>query len=270
MQLKNKTIVVTGGGNGIGRELVLGLLARGALVAAVDINEKTLLETSQLAGDHSDRLSVHVVNIADKEAIGKLPEEVISRHGQVDGIINNAGIIQPFIRLKDLDYSVIERVMNVNFYGTIYMIKAFLPHLLNRPEGYIANISSMGGFLPVPGQTLYGASKAAVKLMTEGLWAELLETHVKVSVIFPGAIETNITANSGVTINRPSDTDAKKSGMKTLPASRAASIMLDGIERNKPRIFVGSDSRMINKLYSLSPLYATRMVTRQMKGLLSK
>ncbi|HRD39265.1 MAG TPA: SDR family NAD(P)-dependent oxidoreductase, partial [Bacteroidia bacterium] len=70
--------------------------------------------------------------------------------------------------------------------------KSFLPHLLKRPEAHIVNISSMGGFLPVPGQSIYGATKAAVKLLTEGLRSELLDTNVRVTLIFPGAIGTNI------------------------------------------------------------------------------
>ncbi len=104
------------------------------------------------------------------------------------------------MKLNDLDYEAIERVLDVNLYGTIHVVKAFLPHLLERPVAHLANVSSMGGFLPVPGQTIYGASKAAVKLMTEGLYAELLETNVAVTFVMPGAVSTDITANSGVDV----------------------------------------------------------------------
>ncbi|HZM22970.1 MAG TPA: SDR family NAD(P)-dependent oxidoreductase, partial [Anaerolineales bacterium] len=150
MKVQDKVVVITGGGNGIGRELVLNLLSKGASVAAVDINESALQETALLSGNKKDKLSTHIVNITNKDAVAALPEQVISRHGTVDGIINNAGIIQPFVRVNDLDYAAIERVMNVNFYGTLYMTKAFLPHLLTRPEAHIANVSSMGGFMPFP------------------------------------------------------------------------------------------------------------------------
>jgi len=145
MKVQNKVIVVTGGGSGMGRELVLNLLAKGARVAAVDVNEATLRETAQLSENNNVRLSLHIVNITDKDAVASLPEQVISKHGTVDGLINNAGIIQPFVRVNELDYAAIERVMNVNFYGTLYMTKAFLPHLLTRPEAHIVNVSSMGG-----------------------------------------------------------------------------------------------------------------------------
>src|SRR5688572_8039249 len=99
MKIQNKVIVVTGGGNGIGRELVLHLLSKGAIVAAVDINEAGLQGTVDLAGDKKDRLSTHVLNITSKDAVEALPAQVITKHGAVDGVINCAGIIQPFVRL---------------------------------------------------------------------------------------------------------------------------------------------------------------------------
>jgi len=78
------------------------------------------------------------------------------------------------------------------------MTKAFLPFFLKRSEAHVVNISSMGGFIPFPGQTIYGAAKAAVKIFTEGLYAELKDSNVNVTVVHPGAIATNITTNSGL------------------------------------------------------------------------
>lgn len=266
MKVQGKVWVVTGGGSGMGRELTLLLLKRGAKVATLDINENSLAETVKLAGNLGENLSTHVLNITDKEKVHAFPEEVIKIHGGVDGIINNAGIIQPFIKVNELEYDVIERIININFYGTLYMVKAFLPHLLKRGEGHIANISSMGGFLPVPGQTFYGASKAGVKLLTEGLHSELMETNVHVSCIFPGAIDTNITVNSGV--ETPGHGNADESKFKPLPAPEAARIMIEGIEKNKYHIFVGKDSSFMNKLWRLAPERAAKMIYSKMKALL--
>lgn len=268
MNVQNKVMVVTGGGNGIGRELVLGLLSRGASVAAVDISESALQETLGLAGDKTNRLSSHSVDITNRAAVAALPEEVIARHGAVDGIINNAGIIQPFVQVNNLDYAAIEKVMNVNFYGTLYMTKTFLPYLLKRPEAHIANVSSMGGFLPVPGQSIYGASKAAVKLLTEGLHSELLETNVRVTVIFPGAIGTNIATNSGVGISQATAESTEQRSFKTLAPSKAAEIILDGIEQNRYRVLVGSDATFLDRFYRFSPQRAANFIFKQMKSLL--
>jgi NAD(P)-dependent dehydrogenase (short-subunit alcohol dehydrogenase family) len=269
MKLQNKIVVVTGGGNGMGRELVLALLSKGASVAAVDINTSALEETAGLAGRHRDRLATYTVNITDRALVEALPEQVISRFGAVDGIINNAGVIQPFVRFKDLDYAAIDRVMNVNLFGTLYMTKAFLPHLLARPEAHITNISSMGGFLPVPGQTIYGASKAAVKLLTEGLNSELLGTNVKVTVVFPGAVGTNIAVNSGV-----ADSLRMKGGEGPVPRmlapARAAQLILEGIENDRYRVLVGPDARLMDAIYRLSPQRAARFIYNQMRSLLSQ
>ena len=164
--------------------------------------------------------------------------------GAVDGIINNAGIIQPFKVVNDLSNEEIDRVFNVNFFGTLNMTKIFLPTLLSRPEAHIINVSSMGGFLPVPGQSLYGAAKAAVKLFTEALSAELKETNVKVTVVFPGAIATNIMENSGLETPKSNGDPS----MKALSADKAAAQIISAIEKNKTRVFVGRDSSFLDKL----------------------
>lgn len=267
MDVKDKVIVVTGAGNGMGREMVFDLLARGATVAAVDMNEAFLQKTVKLAGVSQDKLSTYVLNITDKAAVESLPGKVIKKHGHVDGIINNAGIIQPFTKIKDLDYAAIEHVLDVNLMGTIFMVKAFLPHLLERPVAHITNIASMGGFLPVPGQSIYGASKAAVKLMTEGLYSELLNTNVRVTVVYPGAISTNIAGNSGLKVTAPAGEG--KSPIKMLSPRVAAGIIIDAIEKDRYSVMVGSDSKMMDFLYRLNPKMAAGFIYKQMRSLLA-
>jgi short-subunit dehydrogenase len=266
MQILGKTILVTGGGSGIGRALVLNLLKRGANVAAIDMHETALKETQQLAGKFSKNLSVHTVNITDHQAIAELPQILINYHGSIDGIINNAGIIQPFVKVNELTMESIKKVMDVNFYGMLYVTKTFLPELLKRSEAHIVNISSMGGFLPVPGQTLYGASKAAVKLFTEGLHSELRDTSVHVTVIFPGAVETNITQNSGIPMPVQSSNEAKKFNM--LSADMAAQKIMVAIEKNKYRACIGTDSKLMDFLYRLAPKFAAEYIAKKMASLL--
>lgn len=265
MQLATKTFIVTGAGSGIGRELALQLLDKGANVAAVDINPTGLEQTEQLAKVGRDRLKGFTLDITHKESVDAFLDRVVAHFGVVDGLINNAGIIQPFKPVADLTSAEIERVMGVNFWGTLYLTKAFLPHFLARPEAHIANISSIGGFLPVPGQTIYGAAKAAVKLLTEGLYAELMDTRVRVTVVFPGAIATNISENSG--LGKPNVKAAGDSGLKPLAPSRAAEQILIGIERNQFRVMIGRDARLMDLFCRLSPRRATRFIRQKMKAL---
>jgi short-subunit dehydrogenase len=268
MRVAGKVLVVTGAGSGMGREVALEALRRGARVAAVDVNPSSLEEAATLA-DAGDRLSTHVVNVADQAAVAALPAAVVGLHSTVDGLVHCAGIIQPFVRVTELEDAAIERVFAVNWWGTLYLTRAFLPVLLARPEGHLVNVSSMGGFLPVPGQTIYGASKAAVKLLTEGLHSECRGTNVHVTVVFPGAVATNITTNSGVDIP-VSPEQAAAAARRTLPADKAARIILDGMERNAYRVMVGSDAKLMDRLYRLSPSRAAGFIARQMQDLLGR
>jgi short-subunit dehydrogenase len=267
MKVQNKVIVVTGGGSGMGRELVLHLLSKNVKVIAIDINENSLRETIALSSN-KDSLKTFVVDITNKNAVEQLFNDAINAFGFIDGIINNAGIIQPFVKVSDLNYETIERVININFYGTLYMVKTFLPHLLTRPEAHIVNVSSMGGFLPVPGQTIYGASKAAVKLLTEGLHSELSNTNVKVTVVFPGAINTNITKNSGLTATEPPESNANQKSMKILSPTKAAQIIIDGMENDSYRVLVGNDARFMDFFYRLNPKRAAGLITNKMRQLI--
>jgi len=262
MKVNGKVIVVTGAGSGMGRALSLQLIKDGARVAGIDINEKGLEETRELAGNGAVAMSTHVVDITDRNRVEALPAELIALHGAVDGIINNAGIIQPFVPIKDLDYDRIERVFNINLYGTLYMVKSFLPALLERPEAHILNISSMGGFIPFPGQSFYGASKAAVKLLTEGLYAELKDSNVKVTVVHPGAVNTNITKNSNVEMR--SELSAEEQASMTLSAEKAAEIILNGMKADKYRVMVGKDARFLDLFYRFSPKRAVDFITKKM------
>jgi NAD(P)-dependent dehydrogenase (short-subunit alcohol dehydrogenase family) len=266
MKVNNKVIVVTGGGSGIGRELVLQLVQKGATVAAGDINPDSLEQTKTLAGENQGRISLHKLDVSNKDSVNRFLEEVLASHGAVDGLINNAGVIQPFMTVNDLDDNAIERVLHVNLYGQIYTTKAFLPHLLTRDVAHIVNISSMGGFFPFRGQTLYGASKAAIKLFTEGLYTELIDSNVKVTVVFPGSIDTNITRNSNVALDIM---EAKnKLPFSPLPPQKAAQKIISGMEHDKFQVYVGTDSKVMNLLYKLNPRWSAKLVDRVMKAVL--
>lgn len=265
MQIQGKVFVVTGAGNGIGRELTLELTQRGAKVAAVDMRAETLAETKQLAESIGGKVSTHVLDVSDLASVATLSASVHKELGEVDALINNAGIIQPFVKVNELNMEQAKKVMDVNFYGPLALVKAFLPGLLKRPEAHILNVSSMGAYAPVPGQSVYGASKAAIKLLTEGLRSELMDTNLGVTIVFPGAIATNIAANSGMNMDA---SDADSSKFKTTPAPLAAKLMVDAIENNTARLCIGSDAKLMDILSRLNPVFAAKLIYNQMKSLL--
>jgi short-subunit dehydrogenase len=266
MKLDGKVVVVTGAGNGMGRELTLQLIKKGAKVAAVDMRAETLAETKELANVQGGIVETFVIDISDAAKVLELPNEVAKQLGDADVLINNAGIIQPFVRINDLTLEQAAKVMNVNFTGPLMLTKAFLPSFLKKSEAHILNVSSMGAYAPVPGQSVYGASKAAIKLFTEGLRSELLDTNIGVTIVFPGAIATNIAANSGLA-NMSADA-SEISSIKTTPASIAAAAMIDAIEKKKPRITIGKDAKTMDILTRVNPIYAAKLIYKQMKSLL--
>lgn len=265
MKVAGKVVVVTGAGSGMGRELTLELIRRGASVAAVDMRAETLAETKKLAEDLGGKVATYTLDITDAAAVAALPGKVEADLGAADALINNAGIIQKFVKVNELSMEDAMRVMKVNFDGPLTLIKAFLPGLLKRPQAHLLNISSMGAYAPVPGQSVYGASKAAIKLLTEGLRSELMGTSVGVTVVFPGAIATNIAQNSGMAI--PANA-ADMPQNKTTPADVAAKQMVDAIENNKPRITIGPDAKFMDRFSRLNPVGAANLIYKQMSNLL--
>lgn len=267
MKVSNKVVVITGAGNGMGREMTLQLLSRGAKVFGVDLKAELLAETAAIASNSQNFKSL-ALDITDRATVAKLPEVVKTAFGEPDILINNAGIIQPFVKVNDLSIEAADRVMNVNFNGPLNLIKAFLPVLLTRPEAQIVNVSSMGAYGPVPGQTVYGASKAALKLLTEGLRSEMMGTNVTVTLIFPGAVGTNIAANSLPGMKMPGSDSAAASKFKMTSVADAGRIMIDGIEAGKARFFVGSDASGLDKIMRLMPVRGAAIIANQMKDLL--
>lgn len=262
MNIPDKVFVVTGGGNGIGREVALELIRRGGRVAIVDLNGDGLEQTRNLAGAGA-RLSTHLLNVTDRQAVEALPDQVIAAHQQVDGLINIAGILHRFTPISELSRDELERIVNVNLWGTVNTTLAFLPVLRDRPAASIVNISSLAALLAYAGQGFYGATKGAIKQFSEALHEELIDTNVAVTTVFPGNISTNISGNSGVSMP---DFGGKK--VRATTPERAAREIVDATERGRFRVLVGSDARLLDKLSRLAPKRAARLIAKQLNPLL--
>lgn len=261
MKIRRQNVIITGAASGVGKELTKQLLAEGTNVAAVDISAENLKKLEEEL--NTKRLKTYVVDMGSNESIKKFREDYKKDYSDVDIIINNAGIIQPFVDVSNLNDDIINKVMNVNFFGPVNLIRYFMEDLTkDRKEQYIVNVSSMGGFFPFPGQTIYGASKAALKIFTEGLFAELEKTNVRVMIVLPGAMNTNITTNSNVEMN----TTKENSNYKMLEASEAARQIINGIKKNKFKLFLGSDAKFLKFLYKINSIWAIRFINNKMKN----
>lgn len=274
--VSGKVAVVTGAGSGIGRALAVELDRRGARVSGSDVDEAGLKET---AGLLRGEMHTAVVDAGDRDAVVAYAGQVHDHFGTVHQVVNNAGIAftAPVLESDWADY---ERVLRVNLNGVIHGTQAFLPHLVASGDGHVVNISSLNGYLAQPGLSHYCAAKFAVRGFTETLRAEmLLAGHpVKVSVVHPGGVATAISANalewaraSGMEVTAAHEARQRTYTEKLLklPATKAATIIVDGIEKGRPRIRVGNDAVAVDRLVRLAPATATRVAVALERRLLA-
>lgn len=264
--LSGKVAVITGAGSGIGRALAEQLAKEGCALALADINRENLESlAAELRLTNTD-VSCHVLDVANRAAVYAFADEVLAHHGSAQIIINNAGVAVSQT-VADLSYDDFEWLMGINFWGVVHGTKAFLPHLLKNNDGHIVNISSIFGIIGVPTQSAYNASKFAVRGFTEALRQEVQCTQVNVSCVHPGGIKTNIAKSARFYRDMSGNQDAARSAAnfdkiaRTTPAE-AARVIIDGIKRNNPRILIGADARLLDRLQRLMPVSYTRILAR--------
>jgi NAD(P)-dependent dehydrogenase (short-subunit alcohol dehydrogenase family) len=246
--LSGKVVAVTGTASGIGRALSLELAARGAHVALADVNEVGLRETAALVRG-GGKVTTHLVDVRDPAVMQAFANEVEAQHGGADVIINNAGVAVR-ASLEDISFEDFDFVMDVNFYGVWYGVKAFLPLFKKRGAGHFVNISSINAMVPFALNGPYNASKYAVLGLSETLMQEFRGTQIRTTCVHPGGIKTNIVRNSrGVSQRDVATFD--RIAMNT--PETAAKTILDGVERNKERVYVGVDAKIMAAVKRVAP-----------------
>jgi butyryl-CoA dehydrogenase len=258
MTLSSKSIaVVTGAGSGIGRALALRLAAEGiSCLAITDVNESGLLETRGQIANTEMKIDARILDVSDRAQMEKYASDIASLFGGVTHLFNNAGVglLGDFEQISLDDFAWL---MNTNFWGVVYGTKFFLPTLKQQERAHIVNVSSVFGFVAPPEQTAYCASKFAVRGFTESLRHELADTNVRVSLVHPGGIKTNIARNSRLGENTPAEN--KHQGVKFFDkvaktsAEIAAETILRGVKNENPRILIGADAHAINYIHRLFP-----------------
>ncbi len=257
MRLQNKTALITGAGSGIGRALALNLAQKGCHLALADRDAEGLNETLHMLKPRNVKISVHPIDVADRQALPEFIQRVLNQHQAIHLLINNAGVAAggTFLQLSEADFN---RVMDVNFHAPVNITRLLLPHLLQQPEARIVNISSLFGLVSPPEQTAYSASKFAVRGFSNALRFELQNTPVGVTVVHPGGVATQIAKNSSIPAGATEEEIRQKmkesERLLRMPPPRAAEIIVRGIEKNKARILVGYDAKIVSLLERVLPV----------------
>lgn len=264
MGFMGRTALVTGAAGGIGRAVAVSLARRGANLALADIDEAGLAQTRRLLSGTTG-VSLHRIDLADADAIAALPAEGARTHPGVDLLFNVAGVAVGGT-FEQVDPADFDWLFAVNFFGTVRMVRAFLPTLKAAPEARIVNVSSIYGIISPPGQSAYSASKFAVRGFSNALAQELAGTSVGVSVVHPGGVATAIADSARVPASvSPQEAARHRDAQKRLlrmPPEKAGEIIVEGVARRRARILVGNDARAAALMERLMPVSHWKLLAR--------
>lgn len=249
MDLKNSTILITGGSSGIGLEFVSQLCKIGSKIIVTGRNLETLNDTKRWFPD------VHIIqsDVSNSKDIEKLYKEVTRQFPELDIIINCAGVMRQ-INLSDnaLDLKNITQEIDTNLSGTIRMVHQFLPHLIRQKSAAIINVSSAIAFMSYSIAPIYSASKAGVHSYTKALRLQLKRTNVKVIEVLPPGVRTNL--QDGWKVPPPEG--------RMMEADKMVADTIKGILKNKHEVTPGL-ARMVKILSRIAPNYIEKNVAHK-------
>lgn len=251
--------VVTGASDGMGRIIAEKLITVfGCRVIGIARSADKLINVKNGLGDLSGRFEYIAADVSDAAFWKDLGARLIRENSTVDILINNAGVMPPFIPLRDTAEEVFERTTDVNYKAVYYSIKNLLPVLKKSRSAGIVNVSSAAALCPLAGTAVYSASKAAVKSLTEAFAAE--EKDIYVSFVCPGFTKTNLFRDTGNFF------ESRLISFLSSSAEKAAGRILKGMEKRKKRIIIGSDAKTLRAFHKLAPSLSAPVVLAVMKA----
>ncbi len=271
---KDKVAAITGAGSGIGRALALNLAKSGCNLSISDVNEVGLAETVSMLAASGVKVTSATVDVAERKQVEDWAAKTLADHGKVNLIFNNAGVALGGT-VEGTTIEEYEWIVNINFWGVVYGTKAFLPMLIESGDGHVINISSIFGLFAQPTQSGYNATKFAVRGFTESLRQELdmSKQGVSATCVHPGGIKTNIAASarmndSGLAATGLSKDASAKEFEKLFrtTADEAAKIILGAVRKNKRRVLVGTDAKVIDMFQRVLPTAYQPIVEAAMKS----
>lgn len=265
MDFSQSVVVVTGAGSGIGRQVALQFAQAGARLAINDFDAERLEETARAIELQKGDVYHRAFDVSHREEMCAFATEVEERFGRVDIVINNAGVSLGQMDFEEIPYEDFQWIIDVNLWGVIHGTMAFLPMLRNRPEAKLVNVCSSFGMLAVPGQAAYCASKFAVRGFTDSLRLELMDSAIRVTLVCPSQVRTNIVRNG-----RHRDEAAKQklihqfdTMLTRITPADAARTILRGLQKNREFVPIGQDAKIFNFASRFVPQWIIKVLTRR-------
>jgi short-subunit dehydrogenase len=272
---KDKVAVITGAGSGMGQQLAINLAKENCNVVICDINKKTIQETEEIIRKYNVSCTALNLDLREEKNISTLLETTLKNFSKVDLLFNNAGVVAPssFLNLSEKDW---DWCNDINFNALVKLTRIFLPHLMKNEESALINTSSIFGIITTPNNTVYHSSKFAVRGFTESLAMELKDEKIQIHSVYPGHIGTNIVLDAkfdkdflSSNANKTEDTDNDPITIQEFGSTfrdtgmspdKASKIILKGVKKNKKRIFVGLDAKVMEIAQRITPSHFMKLI----------
>ena len=259
--MKNKLVIITGASSGIGEACAIAFANKGANIVIAARN----MDKLNVVADKVKKIGVEVLavkcDVAIQSDCENMVNQTLTKFGRIDGLINNAGISMRAV-FNDMEVDVLERVMNINFYGTVYCTKYALPHILKN-KGSVVGVSSIAGYVGLPARTGYSASKFAMQGFLEALRTENLKNNLHVMVACPGFTASNI-RNTALSSDGSVQGESPRDEQKMMTAEAVAEHIVKGVEKRKRTLVLTGQGKLVVFLSKWFPSFVEKQVFNHM------
>jgi len=259
--MKDKVIIITGATSGIGQACAEVLGKAGAKVVFTGRNLERMEKVKARLTSFGIEYTGHIMDVSDENENKRLIEDTIAKYGKIDILINNAGISMRAL-FDESDLDIFRKVMDINFYGTVYATKYALPHII-KSKGSIVGISSINGHRGTPARSAYSASKYALEGFFEALRTEVMNKGVHVMVVSPGFTGTNI-RNAALNKNGESQGESPRDEDKMMTADTVATKILKGLKSRKRDMVLTTQGKLVVFLNKWFPGWMDKKVYEHM------
>ena len=258
--LFNKKVLITGASSGIGKEITKILINKyNCHVLGVNRSEDKLIAFKQELADKQDNFDYYPMDASKLENWQSLYQKLVDNNQTIDILINNAGMMHPFMRFDKIDFDQINKVIDINFYSAVYSTKIFMPMLLKSESGAIVNISSASALCNIPGVSIYSASKSALRAFSETISYEYRK-QLYISTVMPGFAKTNLFYSKDNSKQIVAEKDDNLISKFCMPVEKMARKIVGKLKRKRRRVVVGLDAKFVNFMHKLMPQTTTKLV----------